>query len=127
MMGIIIRGSRYMITKMSKKKLVKEIKYKDLTLEQFTQLVNNSLQIKLSDKADLINQIHDHYPIVSLKDTSLIVKAFFDVIRESLIAGEVINFNKTFSNMKLSVYKYRRDNKDYVSVKVKISTPVGVK
>ena len=112
---------------MSKKKLVKEIKYKDLTLEQFTQLVNNSLQIKLSDKADLINQIHDHYPIVSLKDTSLIVKAFFDVIRESLIAGEVINFNKTFSNMKLSVYKYRRDNKDYVSVKVKISTPVGVK
>lgn len=112
---------------MSKRKLVKQIEYKDLTIEEFTQLVNKSLQIKLSDRGELISGIHDRYPEVSLKDTSLIVKAFFDVIRESLVSGEIINFNKTFSNMKLTVYKHRRDNKDYVSIKVKISTPVGIK
>lgn len=112
---------------MSKRSLVKQIEYKDLTLAEFTDLVNKSLQIKLSDKSDLIQSIHDRYPILSLQETSLIVKAFFDVIRESLIAGEIINFNKTFSGMQLQVYKHRRNNKDYVSVKVKISTPVGVK
>ena len=112
---------------MISKKLVKQINYKDLTIGEFTNLVNKSLQIKLSDKFDLINEIHDHYPVASKKDISLIVKAFFDVLRESLLAGEVINFNKTFSNMKLMVYKYRRDNKNYVSVKVRISTPIGVK
>lgn len=110
-----------------KRKLVKQINYKDLTIQEFIELVNKSLQIKLSDKYDLISGIHDHYPVVSKKDISLIVKAFFDVMRESLLAGEVINFNKTFSKMMLLVYKHHRDNKDYVSVKVKVSTPEGVK
>lgn len=116
-----------MITVTKKKKLVKEIRYKDLSIEEFISTINKSLQIKLSDKAELIDEIHDHYPMVSKKDVSLIVKAFFDVLRESLVTGEVINFNKTFSNMRLLVYNHRRNNKDYVSVKVKISTPVGVK
>jgi nucleoid DNA-binding protein len=116
-----------MITVTKKRKLVKQIKYKDLTIDEFILLVNKSLQIKLSDKFDLINEICDHYPLVSKKDVSMITKAFFDVMRESLMAGEVINFNKTFSNMKLMIYKHHRDNKDYVSVKVKISTPEGVK
>ena len=112
---------------MSKKKNVKQIQYKDLTLSEFTELVNNSLQIKLSDKADLIRSIHDRYPILSLQETSLIVKSFFEVIRDSLIAGEVISFNKTFSGMHLKIYKSRRKNKDCASVKVKISTPIGIK
>lgn len=116
-----------MITVTKKRKLVKQINYKDLTIDEFILLINKSLQIKLSDKFDLISEICDRYPLVSKKDASLITKAFFEVMRESLISGEVVNFNKTFSNMKLMVYNHHRDNKDYVSVKVKISTPEGVK
>ncbi len=65
--------------------------------------------------------------MIDKKDISLIVKSFFEVLRTSLLEGEILNFNKTFSNMRLLVYKHNRDNKDYVSIKVKISTPVGVK
>jgi nucleoid DNA-binding protein len=116
-----------MIGRMNKKKIVKDIVYKDLTIDQFKDLVNKSQQIKLSGKNNLINEIHDRYPLISLQETSLIVKAFFDVVRECLISGEIINFNKTFSNMQLLIYKHRRNNRDYISIKVKISTPAGIK
>lgn len=116
-----------MITAMRKRKLVKQINYKNMSVKQFTELVNNSLHIKLSSHAKLIDNIHDRYPIVSKQEVSLIVKTFFDILRECLIAGEIISFNKTFSNMKLMIYKYQRNKKDYVSVKVKISTPIGIK
>ncbi len=112
---------------MVKKKLLKQITYKDLTIEEFTDLVSKTLQVKLTDQHDLINNIHDRYPMIDKKDISLIVKSFFEVLRTSLLEGEILNFNKTFSNMRLLIYKHNRDNKDYVSIKVKISTPVGVK
>lgn len=112
---------------MNKKKLVKKINYKNLTLDQLIDQVNQCLPINLSDKFSLIEQIHEKYPLVDKKDISITVKAFFDVLRESLLSGDIIHFNKTFSSMKLHIYKYHRDNKDHISVKVKLSTPVGVK
>jgi hypothetical protein len=94
--------------------------------EEFINSINK-IPINLSEHPDIIDRIYKKYPIIDKKDISIIVKVSLEVLRELLILGNIINFNKIFFDFKLYIFKYVRNGVIFPSLRVKLTTPPRIK
>lgn len=108
---------------MKKPKQVKPFFFKDLSHQDMIKIVNTELPISLKYNEDLINRVHSRYPYLEKTTIAFIVKNIFQSLRELLILGKVLNFNKLFFDTKFYFFPHRRNGHILPSLKVKISTP----
>lgn len=87
------------------------------------QNINNIHPIYLKDLENIIDRTYKRYPLLSKPDITLIIKAFFESIRDILLDGNIISINGLFSNMHLILFNRTLNNKLHTIIKVKLSTP----
>lgn len=104
---------------MKKVKIAPVFHFKEQSKEDMIESLNAEFPLNLKDLAPLVDRIHEKYPYIDKSEISLIVKATFESIREFLVLGYVINFNKFLFDMKLHFYRI----KEKIGVKVKAKTP----
>lgn len=108
---------------MKKPKTIRAFYFKDLTHQDMVDLVNIENPINLKYNEDLVNRISARYPLISRVQTAIIVRGIFQSIRDLLVLGKVLNFNKLFFDTKLHFFDYHKGDAILPSLKVKISTP----
>jgi hypothetical protein len=108
---------------MKKVKEAPEFYYKDISKESIKDMLNSNFQLNLKDLSLIVDRVHDKYPYIGKPEISLIVKSTFESIRDFLVLGYVINFNKFLFDMKLHFYQFR----DRVGVRVRAKTPPRLK
>lgn len=106
-----------------KPKTVKPFFFKDLDHQQMVDLLNADKPINLKYNEDLINRVHAKYPLIEKYQVSMIVKGVFQSLRDLLVLGKVLNFNKIFFDAKLHFFDRRENGHILPSLKVKVSTP----
>lgn len=94
-----------------------------MTHQQMVDHLNEVCPISLKYNEDLVNRVHQRYPILDKSEVGIIIKAVFSSFRDLLILGKVLNFNSLFFDTKLHFFDYRRDGRILPSLKVRISTP----
>lgn len=108
---------------MKKVKTVVPFSFRDQSKQEVVDLLNQENPVNLKYNEDLVNRIHQKYPIISRADVALIVRAAFQSIRDLMILGKVLNFNTLFFDAKLHFFQYRQGGHILPSLKVKVSTP----
>jgi hypothetical protein len=66
--------------------------------------LNRDYPIKLSKLQDLIERVALRYPLIEKIEVSRIIKAIFESIRELLVLGCNLNFERIFHDMKLNFH-----------------------
>jgi hypothetical protein len=61
--------------------------------------------IKLTKLQDLIERVASRYPLIEKMEVSRIIKAIFESLRELLVLGCNLNFEKIFHDMKLNFHR----------------------
>lgn len=112
---------------MKKQKTTMPYVFKDMTHQDMVDKLDTEMPIKLKHNEDLINRVYARYPLIKKSEVSLIVLRVFQGIRELLILGKILQFNKLFFDTKLLVFDYRKDGAILPAVKVHISTPPPLK
>jgi len=112
---------------MKKAKIVNNYKFKNMSYSDMVMFLNKELPINIKYNEELINRIHCKYPILSKSQISMIVKLVFQSIRDFLVLGKILNFNKLFFDTKLHFFDYRRKGRILKALKVKISTPPPIR
>lgn len=108
---------------MKKPKRVKPFSFKDSTHQEVSDLLDQEYPVLLQYNEDLIDRIHQKYPYVTKTEVSIVVQAAFQTMRQLLVLGKVLNFNKVFFDTKLHFFGYRKNGKTSPSLKVDLSTP----
>lgn len=108
---------------MKKPKTVKPFFFKNQSHQEVVNLLNDDYPINIKHNEDLVNRIYERYPFIEKSEVSIIIKTFFQTMRDLLILGKVLNFNNLFFNTKLHFFDYRKNGHILPSLKVKISTP----
>lgn len=108
---------------MKKQKTVSPFSFKDLSHQDVVDILNETYPINLKYNEDLVNRIHERYPVIDKTKIAIIVKAVFQSFRDLLILGKVLNFNKLLFDTKLLIFSYRKNGHILPALKVKISTP----
>lgn len=112
---------------MKKQKTTRPFWFKNLTHQQMVDHLNDQYPINLKYNEDLVNKVYSRYPIVDKTTVSIVVKAVFQTIRDLMVLGKILNFNKLFFDAKLHFFDYRKDGHILPSLKVKISTPPNLR
>jgi hypothetical protein len=86
-------------------------------------LLNEELPVKLKYNEDLVNRVHKRYPYLDKTSVSIIVRGIFQSLRDLLILGKVLNFNKLFFDTKFHFFDHGKKGHILPFLKVKISTP----
>jgi len=108
---------------MKKVKTIKQFQFKDQTNQEMVDYLNSKYPISLKHNEDLINRVHSRYPLLEKSEVGVIVKGVFASIRDLLVLGEILNFNKLFFDTKLHFFTHTKGVVIFPSLKVKISTP----
>jgi hypothetical protein len=108
---------------MKKPKTVKPFFFKNITHQEMVDILNTEYPISLKHNEDLINRIHERYPLIEKHQISIIVKAIFQSLRDFLVLGKVLNFNNLFFDTKFHFFDYRKNGRILPALKVKMSTP----
>ena len=110
---------------MKKKKYKAEnFRYKDKSHREVYEIIEKELPISMKNNEDLIDRVHERYPILSKTEISIIVKAVFSALREMLILGKIVNIRTILAYMRLAFNKtIFKIKKSQVSAKVKLHTP----
>lgn len=108
---------------MKKPKQVKPFYFTEKSHQDMVNHLNKELPIKLKYNEELVDRIHQRYPILDKSSVSIIVRGVFQSLRDLLVLGKVLNFNNIFFDTKFHFFDYRRDGHILPSLKVKISTP----
>lgn len=108
---------------MKKQKTIKPFYFRDLSHQQVVDLLNKEYPISLKCNEDLIDRIHQRYPLINKSEIGIIVKAVFSSFRDLLILGKILNFNNLFFDTKLLFFRHRRNGHILPSLKVQIATP----
>lgn len=108
---------------MKKPKTTTPFYFQYTTHQDVIDHINEYYPISLKYNKDLVERIHQRYPLISKAETGVIVKTIFGSIRELLLLGKILNFNKLFFDTKLLVFAHRRKGVIFPALKVHISTP----
>lgn len=108
---------------MKKIKTTNPFWFKDLSHQEVADLLNKDYPINLKYNIDLIDRIHNRYPVINKTQIAFIVKAVFQTIRDLMVLGKILNFHNLFFDTKLHFFDYRKNGHILPSLKVKISTP----
>lgn len=96
--------------------------FKDHTRQEIVDQLNNENPISIKNQEDLVNRVHSRYPLLDKPEVGIIIKAIFASLRDLLVLGKVLNFNKLFFNMKLFFFTHQKKGAIFPAVKVKVST-----
>jgi len=110
-----------------KKKVDQEFHYLEISKEEFRDAVNEEFPIEIRQLESIIDRIHHKYPLIDKTQISLIVRAFFESLRDFLILGYEINFNKLLTNMKLRFFTHVINGKINPALRVKLKTPSSLR
>lgn len=108
---------------MKKPKIVKPFFFQDMTHQEMVDQLNDEFPVNLKYNEDLIDRIHQKYPLLDKTQISYIVKAVFQSFRDLLVLQKVLNFNNLFFDAKLHFFDYRKGARILPSLKVKLTTP----
>ncbi len=108
---------------MKKQKTTKPFYFKDKTHLQMIEQLNMDYPINLKYNEDLVERVHNRYPLIDKAQVGFIIKLIFQSIRELLVMGKILNFNKLFFDTKLFVIDKKKNGNILPTLKVKISTP----
>jgi hypothetical protein len=106
---------------------IKPFFFKNLNDQEVIDLLNEEYPIKLIHNQDLINRIHARYPVIPKHEVSLIVLEIFKGIRELLIKGKRLSFNKIFFDMRFSFFTHTYLGRILPALKTKISMPLELR
>lgn len=81
--------------------------------------LNGKYPISLKYIEDIIERIHKRAPQLTKSQIAIIVKAFFNIIRYSLVVGKGISISGLFNHLHL--IRFKREN--YYVIKTKFKTP----
>ena len=109
---------------MHKEKIINFV-FKDKKPEEIVDIVNKEIPLSLKHQQDLIDRIYIKYPYVKKYEIAVVVMAVFDIIRQSLILGEVINFYNLFMNAKLLFFNSSFGKPLKLKIKNKTSKKFG--
>jgi len=112
---------------MKNKKLVKQFFFKDLSKEELRDIINTNHPINIRKLEPIINRIYIKYPLIDKSEIGLIVKAVFESLRDFLVMGYVINFNKFIFDMKLYFFTHVIGNKINPALRVKLKNPPKIR
>lgn len=104
---------------MKKPKKIKKFYFDQLTHDDMVELLNSEYPINIKHLSIIVDKIYAKYPLIDKIEISIIVRAVFESIREFLVLGHIINFNKIFFDTKLHFFKF----KEAIGLKVKLTTP----
>jgi len=109
---------------MKKVKTIRKFYFENLSEVDIINLVNREQPINIKHLSFIVDKIYAKYPLIDKSEISVIVRAVFESIREFLILGYIINFNKTFFDMKFHVFQFA---KKFSGLKVKLTTPPHIR
>lgn len=107
----------------AKNKVDHEFHFRGISKEEFSKGINEEYPIEIRQLEPIIDRIHQKYPLIDKVQISLIVRAVFESIREFLILGYVINFNKFLTDMKLNFFTHVIGGRISPALRVKLKTP----
>lgn len=112
-----------------KVKREREFFFNDLSKEEFVEIINQRFPIKFDDDTELVNRIRERYPLLTKKKIRVILISIFETMREFLLLGKVLNFNRFMYDMKVLVSPsfLKKFNKLIAVIKVKLKTPTKIK
>jgi len=99
----------------------KELKYTVL-VEDLVDDIRSKLPINIKKLENIIDRIHEKYPLIDKTEVAIIVKAIFETMRELLIQKRQININNFFNSMKFYYFTGFRLGHIVPSLKIKINT-----
>lgn len=105
---------------MKKEKVVKEFHFIGLSKQELSNILNKELPINIKSLEPIVNRVYEKYPVIDKSEVSLIIKTVFEAIREFLVLGYVINFNKLVFDMKLHFFQHVIGDKFNTALKVKL-------
>lgn len=109
---------------MRKSKTVKEFSFLNLSKQDMVNFLNTEAPINIKTLEPLINRIYEKYPVIDKSKIAIIVKTVFEVMREFLVLGYVMNFNKLVFDWKLFFFQFNKIN---LGLKAKLKTPQKLK
>ncbi len=112
---------------MKTQKKIRAFYFNELSSEDLIKLVNSELPINIKHLEIIVDKIYTKYPLIDKAEISIIVRAVFESIREFLILGYIINFNKFFSNMRFYFSEFVLKTQTFIGMKVQITTPPHIK
>lgn len=83
--------------------------------------------VGFSEHAYLVDKIHERYPMIDKVKIALILIKCLDLLRILFIFGNIFSFNKLFFDFKMHVYKRKIKEVIVTYLRVKITTPPGIK
>ena len=89
--------------------------------------LNEEYPINIKPLKDLIDRVHARYPLATKYEIAVVIKKFFEQMRDLLAEGNTICINGFFSSMVLIYFSRIRLNKYYLIAKVKLTTPRKMK
>jgi hypothetical protein len=75
------------------------------TYQEVVDLINKELPISLKFNEDLVNRVHEKYPLISKAETAVIIKGVFQTMRDILVSNRVIHLAGVFCHVKFKVFK----------------------
>ena len=109
---------------MKNKKNGNSFEFKEISKEEMVNIINSKHPIKLNKISYFADKIHERYPVATKTEVVMVLKEVFETIREMLVLGYVINFNKLFFDTKLYFFS---PSKGKAAVKVQAKTPPPLK
>lgn len=89
--------------------------------------IEDQFPISLKHLQEIIDRVHNRYPLVEKYDIAVTIKAFIDTIRSILLDGNIITIHHLFSNMYLNSYRVINKSKYNRIVRVKMTTAKRLK
>lgn len=109
---------------MKYKKNANSFEFKEISKEQMVDIINSKHPIKLNKISYFADKIHERYPIATKTEIVMVLKEVFETIREMLVLGYVINFNKLFFDTKLYFFA---SSQGKAAAKIQAKTPPTLK
>lgn len=111
---------------LSNKRLKKnrEFEFLDISKEEFIKELNNEFPISINKIERIVKRVQARYPFIEEHEVKLIVRMFFESLRDFLILGYAVDINKCFNKMKLYFFTHVRDGITKFAVKAQVNSQI---
>ncbi len=105
---------------MKKQKEIVEFYFMGLSREDLVNLLNKELPINIKTLGPIVDRVYEKYPVIDKAEVSLIIVTVFEAMRDFLVLGYVMNFNKFVFDMKLHFFQHVIGTRFNTALKVKL-------
>lgn len=90
-------------------------------------ILNRKYPISLKYIQHLVDRVYSRYPLIEKYEITLIIKYFFESIRDILLNDDIITIAGLFSSMRIIKFNRIRKDKFHYMIKVKLTTSQKLK